>query len=673
MTELFGSRSAVSVIDLPSHLAQLSGNLPPGSRYTVDKLIGAHTLFPLYEPFLPLDRAAQLRRAMAGTETSTGSGIHMRAGIMASSIRGLSHLRYCPSCVLEDRSEFGECYWHAAHQVPGVLMCAKHHFLLEESSVPLTNRSPRYEFVSTERALGCREEHTHIVAKKKTGQTGGPAGPRKTLQSLRAKASCCSHKGTRPLYTNVDPQIVTENQGGLSTMANNVAWLLDNPQSSFSRGILRALYVEQLVDLGFVTSSGRIRAEALTQALIEYFGEGFLKSVSCSLDPERDDHWLARLVRHADRAQHPLHHLLLIGFIGRPVSEYFAVQERKSTFGIGPWPCLNSTAKHFQELVIDTCHVKYSASGRRPVATFACSCGFSYCRVGPDLDRKDRFKVSWVKAYGAQWETTLVRLWEDPTVSLRALSRSLGVDPTTARRHAERLNASGKRRATEGLDSEMSDMRNAQSPVLGQVEISNTWSPTAKDVRRSKYRNIWLEMLRAQPSVGVTVLRRSNPAVYYWLYRNDRDWLVSNGSPPKKLIAVADVAPRINWATRDIELRNAVEMAARDLLHSEGRPVQLTVAAIGRAVGHVALIQQHLSKLPQTQATLIRLVESRVTFACRRIHWAIRCYQQDHEQPSTWQLVKRSGVARIQSDPTVAKQLADALQMLQAFPLTDSA
>lgn len=148
--DLYGPGSAAAVVDLPCYLGHLAGNLPPENCYTVDYLIDNHTLLPLYAPFLPTGRVAQLR---AGMSASGGSSIHMRAGIMASSIPASSTLRFCPACVTDDRQQYGESYWHLVHQVPGVLLCPKHGALVQDSTVSLVKRRTRYEFISAERAV----------------------------------------------------------------------------------------------------------------------------------------------------------------------------------------------------------------------------------------------------------------------------------------------------------------------------------------------------------------------------------------------------------------------------------------------------------------------------------------------------------------------------------------
>lgn len=60
-------------------------------------------------------------------------------------------------------------------------------------------------------------------------------------------------------------------------------------------------------------------------------------------------------------------------------------------------------------------------------------------RRGPNTTDVDRWWRDRTPAYGPVWEELLRSLWRDSTVSLRALSRRLGVDPKTVIRQARRL------------------------------------------------------------------------------------------------------------------------------------------------------------------------------------------------------------------------------------------
>jgi hypothetical protein len=64
--ELFGTPNALAVIDLPTHLGSFMAALPPGNRYSAERLIDDHTLLPFYSPFHPTERIERLREDMQG-------------------------------------------------------------------------------------------------------------------------------------------------------------------------------------------------------------------------------------------------------------------------------------------------------------------------------------------------------------------------------------------------------------------------------------------------------------------------------------------------------------------------------------------------------------------------------------------------------------------------------
>ena len=145
--ELFGTRNAIAVVDLPSHLDYLTTAIPHSSPIAEDYLVRHHTLLPFYSAFLPSER---VRRLEIDLHSNNGAGIHMRAGIMASRVKLPESLRYCPLCATEDRVNYAETYWHRIHQVPGVQVCPVHGMRIQESEARLRNRATRYEFVAAE-------------------------------------------------------------------------------------------------------------------------------------------------------------------------------------------------------------------------------------------------------------------------------------------------------------------------------------------------------------------------------------------------------------------------------------------------------------------------------------------------------------------------------------------
>jgi len=118
--ELFGDRSYSASIELPFHLDFFVANLPHGHQLSINRIIDDHTLLPIYAPFISTERVKSIRERMC---TSNGQGIQNSTGSTYTRLRPLTWLRFCPLCILEDKRQFGECYWHRTHQVLGVEVC----------------------------------------------------------------------------------------------------------------------------------------------------------------------------------------------------------------------------------------------------------------------------------------------------------------------------------------------------------------------------------------------------------------------------------------------------------------------------------------------------------------------------------------------------------------------
>ena len=93
--------------------------------------------------------------------------------------------------------------------------------------------------------------------------------------------------------------------------------------------------------------------------------------------------------------------------------------------------------------------------------------------------------------------------------------------------------------------------------------------------------------------------------------------------------------------------------------------MHITLAAIGREIGQVALLQQHLDKLPRTAQALEEHIESRETNAVRRVWWiAMDCIQKNICL-ERWLLIRKAGVARLAESPQVKDAIDAALQSFE--------
>lgn len=92
--------------------------------------------------------------------------------------------------------------------------------------------------------------------------------------------------------------------------------------------------------------------------------------------------------------------------------------------------------------------------------------------------------------------------------------------------------------------------------------------------------------------------------------------------------------------------------------------MQVTRTAIGRALGVITLLRQHLHKMPLTAQALANVVESREKYAVRRVWWAADCYRRESVLPREWQLVMRANVYSLREISAVKCAVEEVLKVL---------
>jgi hypothetical protein len=112
---------------------------------------------------------------------------------------------------------------------------------------------------------------------------------------------------------------------------------------------------------------------------------------------------------------------------------------------------------------------------------------------------------------------------------------------------------------------------------------------------------------RKTPSWNKTQIRKSNPKVYAWLYRNDKEWL--NCNSPKKLIHQTTKNIRVDWDSRDLDTLLLIKRFLLTINH-KSRPKRITKRYLALAIDRLSLIEKHLNKLPFTRLFIASLVES---------------------------------------------------------------
>ncbi|MED1850078.1 TnsD family transposase [Brevibacillus agri] len=422
LLDAFGHKGISASVLLPSGIDNLVSNLPPGSTITADQLISQHTIFPLLTAFLS---PQQMDKVYEGMKSMDGKGIYASAGILTSSIKLNSHLRFCRQCNLSDKSMYGEYYWHRIHQIPGLDICMKHEEWLHDSKVP-TNQLNKHVYIPP------NEENCKV-------------------DSVLTKTPLALLEKYRFLNKNIN------------ILLNNT--FTNRPFEWFGQ-----FYVSKLQNMGYASQNGRVDQIRLQQDFVSFYGIELLKLLQSDLTGNH--HWLSDITRFHRKSFSFLRHLLLLNFLDVSLEEIFYRKESFKPFGDPPWLCLNPAAEHYKQKVVTDMTLTTCNKTKTLIGTFACSCGFVYTRkFGHDPLKKSR-----VKEYGDLWESECKRLAAEG-LGLREIGRRLQADPMTVKKCLKNgVKGNGEGQGNKQSEQRWTDRTNwlqlqEEHPELSKTEL----------------------------------------------------------------------------------------------------------------------------------------------------------------------------------------------------------
>jgi hypothetical protein len=370
---------------------------------------------------------------------------------------------------------------------------------------------------------------------------------------------------------------------------------------------------------GFSLGNDRIDERALREAYLEHFAP-----ILNILPAAVPGYWLEAIVRKHRKAFAPLHHILI-----RLLIESLPLTSYTNPFGAGPWPCRNPLAEHHGERVIANC--KIHQDGGKTIGVFHCCCGYEFSTAPESSSRAKILNL------GPKFEARLRELVSSRS-TLRGAARELHVDPNTVLRYV----------ALFGLEAPWK-RRSARNRMLL--------------IAREEMRAAWTSGCAAAPGLTRQQLRGRIPAVYAWLYRNDRDWL--NAQPPAAAGHIPN-KPRLDWPSIDAATAQALEQEAARLRVLDP-PQQITRLALECALGQRGWLEKRLQKLPLCVAVLSEVTESVEDFQCRRVIWAAEEWLKQGIPISVWR-IRRLAALR---DRCTAKVESLLIAVANDFQLTD--
>ncbi len=147
------------------------------------------------------------------------------------------------------------------------------------------------------------------------------------------KSACQTVFGAESSLANSDLDCNGEGDERLrelqTELAQNARWLLENARFAGYRESHRNRYVHLLYERGFCTYGGVLDRQKLANELISYYSHELLVQLKCEVRTNGAEDWVNRFVHRTERTIHPVHHLLLLQFLGQTVERFFSAPDKE--------------------------------------------------------------------------------------------------------------------------------------------------------------------------------------------------------------------------------------------------------------------------------------------------------------------------------------------------------
>ncbi|TDF36310.1 transposase [Alteromonadaceae bacterium M269] len=137
-------------------------------------------------------------------------------------------------------------------------------------------------------------------------------------------------------------------------------------------------------------------------------------------------------------------------------------------------------------------------------------------------------------------------------------------------------------------------------------------------------------------------------ALYAWLYRNDKTWLLEHNAKHRKVDTRR--FPKVNWSVRDVSL---CKMCFRNLYvwESELNLPRLSKLYLLMHLPNWRSISKRLDKLPRLKHLLESYQETVPEYQVRRLIKAYRTLKMNEEKVVSWRLMRLSGLSKHRMSP----------------------
>jgi len=169
------------------------------------------------------------------------------------------------------------------------------------------------------------------------------------------------------------------------------------------------------------------------------------------------------------------------------------------------------------------------------------------------------------------------------------------------------------------------------------------------------HRNSWLDLVRQNPEVGTKGLRgfSGGGALYAWLYRNDRQWLMSHRPHYQPVNNAHYKTDYQHWDEKNVAL---LEYAYKELKCQSGR-FRLTRTRFISVLPRANSVEKHLENLPETRQWLSSHAESVEDYQLYRLHAAFEKIKARQLEVKSWRLLRFANIRKELITPKIEAEI----------------
>lgn len=358
-------------------------------------------------------------------------------------------------------------------------------------------------------------------------------------------------------------------------------------------------YRSELQKIGFAKGKHSIDLELLYQSFTDYFPRELLSSFRSEVDFNRASCWLKSIIRKHRKSFDPVRHVLLEDFINNYSGGVINPSSKKNK----SWPCLNPACKNFNKSVLQIHSTHLDKKSKREISVIKCHCGFSYTESL--LNNNKVFRR--VKSYG--------HIWEKKLAELLVLKKSI-------RNIATLLNCDSK-------------------TILHHLNSREVKSVKTKDSELLLKKRQWSDLKKMNSMQSVTQLRKAQPSLYSYLYRNDKEWLINQEYP--KLVRTTKA--RLNWQCKDEEISALIKSKYHYLLSmANGKRISRSLLLKLTGVEHT--YRKNIKNLPRSSRLLAKCEETLLEHRIRRVKLAIKQIENENLSLKRWRIYRIAGIRK---------------------------